>query len=129
MTSAHRRAANRERQAARTLGTTRTTNRPRYTPAPDVAPITLPGGDVLSVEVKTRARLPSLLRRALEQARRYAPGAVPLAVVSETGGPALAVLELGAFARIAGLEVSALARPSGRPRRRAPRREQLSLPI
>lgn len=129
MTAAHRRAARRERQAARVLGTTRTTHRPRFTPAPDVAPLTLPSGERLSVEVKTRKRLPSLLRRALEQARGYAPGATPLAVVSETGGRALVVLELGAFARIAGLEPSALSRPSGRPRRRAPRREQLSLPI
>lgn len=128
MSAPSRRAAHRERQAARALGTTRTTYRPRYTPAPDVAPLTLASGEVLSVEVKTRKHLPQLLRAALEQARSYAPGATPVAVVSETGGRALAVVELGALARFLGLESAMLSRPSGRARRRRPAR-QLPLPM
>lgn len=102
MTAAHRRAAAREREAAKVLKTTRV-RRSRYQAAPDVELVQLADGARLSVEVKTRKRLPALLRAALAQARRYAPDAVPVAVVSETGGTALAVLELKAFAALVGL--------------------------
>lgn len=101
--TAHTRAARRERQAASLLGTTRI-HRSRYESAPDVAPVTLPCGVVLSCEVKTRKRLPALLVAALAQAKRYAPEAVPTAVVSATGGEPLIVLPLRAFRRIAGLD-------------------------
>lgn len=102
MTAAHRRAAAREREVAKVLKTTRV-RRSRYESAPDVELVQLADGTRLSVEVKTRKRLPAVLRAALAQARRYAPDAVPVAVVSETGGHALAVLELQAFAALVGL--------------------------
>ena len=62
---------------------------------------------MLSVEVKTRARLPALLVAALAQAKRYgAADAVPAAVVSATGGEPLMVLPLRAFRRIVGLDAT-----------------------
>ena len=102
--TAHRRTADRERQAAELLGTTRV-KRSRYESAPDVAPVRLPCGLTLMPEVKTRRRLPKLVTGALAQAERYAPpGAIPAAVLSETGGEPMIVLALRAFRRIAGLE-------------------------
>ena len=81
----------REREAAKALGGVRVV-RHRGQRAPDVAPITLPTGEVLQPEVKHRKRLPRLLAAALTQALGYTPGAVPVAVVSEHRGAALAVL-------------------------------------
>jgi hypothetical protein len=103
VTAAHRRAAAREREAANVLGTRRV-RRSRYESAPDVERVQLADGTVLSVEVKSRARLPALLRDAIAQATRYAPdGAVPVAVVSEKGGTALACVPLRAFAALVGV--------------------------
>jgi hypothetical protein len=104
---AHRRAANRERQAAAILGSRRVL-RSRYESAPDVEPVTLPSGIRLAVEVKTRARLPRLIAQALAQAKGYGRASdVPCAVLSETGGEPVAVLPLRAFRRIAGLDPDA----------------------
>jgi len=100
--SAHTRAARREREAAKELGTVRV-HRSRFESAPDVRPVLLACGLTLQPEVKTRARLPALLRQALAAARRYLPDAVPVAVVSESGGEAIACLPLRAFAVIAGI--------------------------
>jgi hypothetical protein len=104
MTAQHRRAARREQQAADVLKTRRTKYRPRFQRAPDVTPVTLADGRVLSLEVKTRAKLPKWLRDAFAQAQRYLPGAIPVVVLSETGGAPLAVLPLDAFAGFAGLQ-------------------------
>jgi hypothetical protein len=110
--SAHVRAARRERQAAALLGSRRVL-RSRYESAPDLEPVRLPCGELLSVEVKTRKALPSLLRKALAQAAGYGPaGAVPCAVVSQTGGEPIIALPLRAFRRIAGLEPAAPAGPA-----------------
>jgi hypothetical protein len=107
MTAHHRRAARREREAAELLGSRRVI-RLRGESAPDIEPVVLPCGVRLVVEVKTRKRLPRLATVALSQARSYgAPDDVPLAVLSETGGEALAALPLRAFRRIAGLDVAA----------------------
>ncbi|MBX3233502.1 MAG: hypothetical protein KIT84_38030 [Labilithrix sp.] len=66
--------------------------------------MTLPSGIVLSVEVKTRKRLPVLLTNALVQAEAYGPsGSVPVAVLSGLGEEPLIVLPLHAFRIIAGL--------------------------
>jgi hypothetical protein len=66
--------------------------------------VRLDDGTILVVEVKTRKRLPALLRAALDQAKRYGPDdAVPVAVVSELGGEALAVVPLRAFAALVGV--------------------------
>lgn len=102
MTRHHARAARREREAAAALGSKRVL-RSRYESAPDVEPVVLPSGHTLSVEVKTRARLPALLTSALEQAAGYKPDAVPCVVLSATGGTALVVLPLRAFAAIGGV--------------------------
>ena len=105
--SAHARAARRERQAAELLGTTRV-HRSRYESAPDVAPVTLPCGVRLTIEVKTRARLPALVTKAIAQAAGYGrPDDVPMVVLSQTGGEPMAVLPLRAFRRIAGLGAAA----------------------
>lgn len=104
MSAVHARAARREREAASLLGTKRV-HRSRYEKAPDVEPVPLPCGLVLSVEVKTRAKLPRLVTKALEQAEGYGvTGQVPAVVMSETGGEALIVLPLRAFVRAVGLE-------------------------
>ena len=104
MTASHRRAARREREAAEQLGTERVRFRPRFVAAPDVLPVVLPSGDVLQAEAKTRKRLPRLIVDALAQATRYAPGAVPVAILSQTGGAAIACLPLADFARLLGLQ-------------------------
>lgn len=102
MTSAHHRAAARERQAAKALGTQRV-RRARFQRAPDLVPVRLPAGDRLVVEVKTRRRLPRLLTKALAQAAGYCADAIPCVVVSEFGGRALAVIDLHAFAALVGV--------------------------
>lgn len=105
MTRHHARAARREREAAAALGSKRVL-RSRYESAPDVEPVVLPSGHTLSVEVKTRARLPALLTRALEQAAGYKPDAIPCVVLSATGGAAVVVLPLAAFTAIVGVSPS-----------------------
>lgn len=107
----------RERTAAKTLRTTRT-HRARYQSAPDMPAVALPDGTMVQPEVKHRKSLPKLLTDALAQARRYSPSAEPLAIVSERGGPQLAVMELLTFARLVGLALDLPKRP--RRRRRAP---------
>lgn len=99
-----RRSADRERQAATLLGTERV-KRSRFESAPDCKPVTLPCGVVLSPEIKTRKKLPALVRTALTQAKGYGPpGSVPAAVLSETGGEPVIVVPLRAFRLIAGIE-------------------------
>jgi hypothetical protein len=101
-----RRAARRERQAARLLGTERVRYRERFERAPDCVPVVLPCGLTLMPEVKTRERLPVLLTRALAQAAAYGPaGSIPIAVLSATGGEPVVVLSIHAFRIIASLEV------------------------
>jgi hypothetical protein len=101
---ARRRGADREREAARLLGTKRTC-RSRYERAPDCTPVRLPSGDVLCPEVKTgRTRLPAVVRKALAQARGYLPDAIPVAVISTTGGESIACLPLRDLARLLGLQ-------------------------
>lgn len=92
----------RERDAAKALGTRRV-RRAIGESAPDVEPVRLASGEVLSVEVKHRAKLPALLTAALAQAARYAPAAVPVAVVSQRGGRQLACLSLANLARLLGI--------------------------
>ncbi len=104
MTAAHRRAARREREAAAALGTERVRFRPRFVAAPDVLPVRLPTGDVLQAEVKTTKRAPKRVLDALEQARKYTPDAIPVAVISQTGGAAIACLPLADFVRLLGLK-------------------------
>lgn len=129
MAASHARAARRERQAARTLGTERVRRR-RGESAPDAAPVRLASGLVIQAEVKSRKRLPYLLTGALKQAEGYAPDAIPLAVVFQRGErEGLAILRLRDFTRLAGLDIGAL--PPSTPLRR-PRVEvdpaQLTLP-
>jgi hypothetical protein len=103
MAAPHRRAARREREAAEVLGTTRV-HRHRFEKAPDVERVQLPGGEWLTCEVKTRGKLPAWLAGALEQAAGYGlPGDVPLVVVSQTRGAAMALLPLRALARLLGI--------------------------
>jgi len=103
VTATHRRAARRELEAARILQTERV-HRRRYQRAPDVRPVRLDTGDVLTVEVKTRGKLPAWLVGALAQAERYLPGGIPVVALSATGGPPLAVLPLADLARLLGLQ-------------------------
>jgi hypothetical protein len=106
MAKSHNRAAAREREAAKILGSKRVVGR-RYEKAPDMEPVVLPSGDRLICECKTRAKLPSLLVKALAQAASYDSTAIPIAVISQTGGHALAVIDLRAFAKLLGIaEVS-----------------------
>jgi hypothetical protein len=127
MSATSRRAARREEQAAAALGGKRV-HRRRGERAPDVAPIALPNGGRLGVEVKSRRRLPRLVVGALEQSRGYfGARAIPVAVLFEFGQRGgIACLPLDAFARLVGLDVAAL--PTPRPLRRAHAPEQLALP-
>jgi len=66
--------------------------------------VVLEDGTVLAPEIKTRAKLPKYLSKALAQAAGYAPrGAVPVAVISELGGQALVVIDARTFARLVGI--------------------------
>lgn len=103
---------------------TRRVRRAHGESAPDVEPVVLASGEKLTVEVKLRRRLPRLLAAALAQAQRYAPNAIPLAVVAERGGHALAVLDLRAFARLVGVDPIEV---PPRTRRRRPEPRQLPL--
>ena len=94
MSAAHRRAASLEQAAADVLGSERVKYRPRFVSAPDVRPIRLKDGSEIQVEAKTRKRLPAVILEALRQAERYARGAIPVGVIREKGGRALAVLWL-----------------------------------
>lgn len=118
-----RRAARREREAASALGSKRVL-RSRYQSAPDCRAVVLPCGVVLGPEVKTAKNNPKRLTKALAQAQRYFPRAVPIVVFSETGGAALVCLDLRAFCRIAGIDAASL--PS-KPRRRSRDPRQLDL--
>jgi len=103
MKGAHRRAADRERQAANILGIKRIAHRPTFVSMPDLEPIRFENGMVLQPEVATRARLPALLKKKVAQARKYSPDAVPLVVISERGGDPYAFLPLVRFAELVGL--------------------------
>lgn len=107
MTRHHSRAARRERQAARALGTERVV-RPIGESAPDALPTRLPCGAVLQLEVKERAAPLRVVSRWFGQCAGYAPpGALPVLVVFATGqrvDDALVVLRLGDFRRAVGLE-------------------------
>jgi hypothetical protein len=105
MTAVHRRAAKLERDAAKVMGGKRVANRPRFVRAPDIEPIRLASGEVLQLEAKSRKRLPAVILKALLQAERYCAGAVPVGVVKEVGGRALAVLHLRDLARLLGIEM------------------------
>jgi hypothetical protein len=97
---------------------TRRVQRSRFQRAPDVEAVRLPSGETLQPEVKTRARAPRLVLDALDKARAYLPGAIPVAVISQTGGEAIACLPLRDLARLLGItaavagEQLALARPA-----------------
>lgn len=93
----------RELEAARAFGKQRQ-HRLRFQSAPDVEPIELASGILIQLEVKSRAKLPGWLTKAFEQALRYSPRAIPVAILSERGGSAIAALPLTAFAHIAGVD-------------------------
>ena len=120
--------ARRERSAARALGGQRIV-RARGQSAPDVAVVELPSGERLQPEVKHRARLPRLLVAALAQALRYTPDATPLAVVSERGGPQLAVLYLVDLARLLGITAPELPQRPRRKRRPGPATTPMQLSL
>lgn len=92
-----------ERRTARILRTERVT-RARGKSAPDVVAVRDRAGEAYQPECKSGARrLPAVVRKALEQARGYAPDAIPVAVIADVGGEAIACLPLVAFARLLGV--------------------------
>lgn len=93
-----------------------------------MAPVTLPDGTRIIAEAKARRRLPRLLVDGLTQAQGYAPGAVPVLVMRETGGRALVAMDLEVWCRVVGLEAAALP-TRHRPTRRRRDAAQLSLPL
>jgi hypothetical protein len=107
MAAPHARAARLEREAAAALGTTRVTRRPRYTPAPDMFCKRLANGETVQGECKSRKHAPKLVTDALEQARRYTPDALPIAIVRPVGGRAVACMYLDDFARAIGTQLAA----------------------
>lgn len=121
---AHRRAAAHELHTARALKTERVLRGGRRVSAPDVKTIALVCGLVLQAECKARKRAPKVILDGLDQARRYAPAAVPCVVLRPMGSSALVVLGLEAFAVIAGIEPEAMPKKH-RPTRRDPRQLEL----
>lgn len=106
MSRASRKGADAERAVARALCTTRTRHRGRFESAPDVAPVLLASGHTLTVESKARTTVPRWLVGAVEQAAKYLPSAIPVAVVSGAGAR-LAVLRLEDLAALVGLRATA----------------------
>jgi hypothetical protein len=105
MSAVHRRAARREGQLARALGTERVKNRSRYQKAPDVLPVRLPNGFVIQAESKSKKRLPRWLVESVEQAEGYTPGAIAVVSLFELGGrDAFAVLRMRDLLRLLGIE-------------------------
>lgn len=102
MSTAHDRARALEKTTADVLGTKRV-RRSRFQKAPDVFAVTLPSGHTLQAECKTRKRLPGLVLEALKQAKGYTPGAIPVAVIRQKGGRAIACLDLRVLAGLLGL--------------------------
>src|SRR5262245_50359260 len=75
-----------------------------YVKQPDIWPVKLASGDVLQLECKAgEKRTPRCVVKALEQARGYAPEAVPVAVFGDVGGEPIACLPLRDLARLLGL--------------------------
>ncbi|MFO0666865.1 MAG: hypothetical protein U0174_23135 [Polyangiaceae bacterium] len=122
MSAAHRRAASLEQAAADALGGERVKHRPRYVSAPDVRPIRLKDGSEIQAEAKTRKRLPAIVLAALAQAERYARGAIPVGVVRQRGGKAIAVLWLPHLASLLGIET-----PDAPERKKPKAKRQLGL--
>jgi hypothetical protein len=104
MTCVHRRAARRELEGARILGVERKRYRQRYERAPDMAAVRLPSGDVLQPDAKTRGKLAKWIVEGLAQAGSYTPGAIPMLIISETGGAPIALMPLRDLARLLGLQ-------------------------
>ena len=106
MTRHHKRAARRERQAAKALGTERV-HRAIGESAADALPATLPSGVVVQIEAKERAKPLATAERWLAQAESYCtPDAVPVLLVYATGQhaeEALVIFRVRDFKRIAGL--------------------------
>lgn len=75
---------------------------------------------VYQLECKRRKRLPAMVTDALAQAKRYSPAAVPVAVLREHGGRALAVVELAVFARLLGVDTTTMP-TKHKPTRKDPR--------
>jgi hypothetical protein len=102
MSASHDRARDLEHVTAKVLGTKRV-RRSRFEKAPDVFAVTLATGHTLQAECKTRKRVPKLILDALKQARGYTPDAIPLAVIRQKGGRAIACLDLRILAGLLGL--------------------------
>jgi hypothetical protein len=104
MSAASKRADRAEERAARILGTARLGGTRKQERVADAEPVRLADGRLLQPEVKSCLRLPKRLTAALDQARRYCPDAIPLAVFSERGQRgALAVLDAEVLAELLGI--------------------------
>lgn len=106
MSATSRRAARREQQTADLLGVARTLHRGRFESAPDCAPLRLASGHTLQAETKSTKRPPRIVVKALAQALRYAPDAIPLAVIAPYNAEPIACLPLRALAEILGLQAA-----------------------
>lgn len=104
MSREQQRAAAREREAARIFKTERVKRKPLER-APDVLPFRLPNGDVVQPEVKNgMKRCPRELVKALEQARRYTRGCIPIAIFSDVGGSSIACVPANDLSRWMGIQ-------------------------
>ena len=94
-----RRWKDRERAAARMLGTERIPSSGKA--APDALPVI--AGRIIGLEHKSRESLPTWLTQAMAQAARNAPaGALPVVAISAGAGPGRALHRL-AIVRLADL--------------------------
>src|SRR5262245_42194331 len=110
MSLPQKRAADRERKAARILGTKRVVRKKedKNKPLPDAEPFEikegLGTGDWVQPEVKNgMKRVPQALVNALDQAKGYSPEFVPLAVFSDVGGTDIGCVYLTDLARYMGV--------------------------
>ena len=78
-----------------------------YVAQPDIWPIKLRSGDVLQLDCKAgEKRTPRAVLKAIAQAERYTPTAVPVAVFGDIGGEPIACLPLRDLARLLGIDTS-----------------------
>jgi hypothetical protein len=106
MARQHDRARRLEQRVADMVGGERVKYRPRFARMPDVWPVThKPTGITLQFEAKSgKERTPKTVLAAVEQARGYTPGAVPVAVFGDVGGELIACLPLADLARLLGMQ-------------------------
>ncbi len=114
MSNASRRGDRAEIRAASLLGVERLGGSRKKEHVPDTMPVRLSDGRLLQPEVKSRAKLPGALVKALQQATAYAPTSEPIAVFYAKGERrGIVVLDAELFTSLVGIREPEAARQLG----------------